>query len=185
MDRFLEIFLTLFFGAFALLGGGMLGVGLRARIEKSNGARGWLSNGAVFGGVPLWVAALFLLPLNAWLYAGIVIVFFAALILSAFLPRGYVEELGAGTLIALGFGGIAAGIGILVGIEAMRRQDLFFGLIFSGCFVFIGGGFFLNGLYALWRGKPLVMRMRRPGEYELTPEDERAQDAETRPTRKK
>lgn len=178
MDPIFQAITVVFFGVFQAFGGAWVGAGARGLFERVPKAVGMIGAGIVFAGVATLMSAVFLIPINPWLfYAGLGIFALAALG-GAFFSRDYLEEIGIGTIIAIGLGGAAAAIGVLVAAKGLREwqnlalEDVLFGILFSGCWVTVGLAFFITGLSALLRGKGLGLRPARDGSMELVPSEE-------------
>jgi hypothetical protein len=166
------IVMVILFGLFEAVGGISIGMGVRDMIAGSSKNLGAVLTGALFGGMAILMSGLMLRPLNQFLFLLGVLVFLAAFGARLFVPQGVVDRIGAGTLVALGISIAALPIGGVVGVEAFRHDDPLFGILFGGCTTVVGGGFFLTGVGALLRGKPLILRTIRPGEMEIVPADE-------------
>ena len=169
----------LFFALFQLIGGVAFGAGLRqlyagftasdgaARAAGLKQARGLLLTGLLFGGIVTAVSALAFLRSDSRLFlvgAGLLV---AAVLGSALLPRFMLQELGAGTLTAIGIGLLVAPMAVLVAVEGFRKGDPGFGLVWGGCAGFVGLTFLLGGLQALLSGKALVLVQTSPGSYQV------------------
>lgn len=189
MDPIFQAITVLFFGVFQAFGGAWFGAGLRALVERSPKAVGLITSGVAFGGVATFMSGVFLQSINPWLfYIGLGILSLA-LLAGAFFPRDYLQEIGIGTIIAIGLGGAATAIGILVvarGLEnwaSLTTEDLVFGALFSGCWTTVGLGFFITGLGALLHGKSLGLRPSRDGSMEIVPMEDL--DGEEHTTKRK
>ena len=164
--------MVLLFGVFHVSSGILIGMGIRDLLDGSaKGVRSIIA-GVFFGGTAILMSALMLRPINQGLFLLGVSVFIAATGTRLLVPQNFVDRLGAGTLVSIGVGMVAVPIGLLVGIESFRQDEALFGLLFGGCWTVIGAGFFMTGIGALVRGKPLVIRYNKPGEMEIVPADE-------------
>lgn len=161
--------MVIFFGLFEAVGGISIGMGVRDMIAGSSKNLGSVFAGALFGGAALLMSGLMLRPLNLWLFVLGVLVFLAAFAARVLVPQEVVDRIGAGTLVALGIGIAVLPVGGVVGVEAFRNDDALFGMVFGGCTTLVGGSFFLTGVGALLRGKPLILRTIRQGEMEIVP----------------
>ncbi|MBI3536107.1 MAG: hypothetical protein HY070_00865 [Chloroflexi bacterium] len=171
MNITLEIFLFIFFALFLLVGGVQLGLGIKM-LFAGKASLGAIVTGGLFAGAALLVSAFFYYPNRRFdfgLEAGILLL---AIVGTIFLPRARIEEIGVGTLIAVGFGGLVAMMGGLILVQAFQQSEVLFGVLLGGCWTFVGGMFFLNGIVALLRGTALGTRVRRAGEIEILPEEE-------------
>ena len=169
----------LFFALFQLIGGVAFGAGLRqlyaavtvfdaeARGAGLTQARGLLVTGLAFGGIVTVVSALAFARSDSRLFLIGVGLLAVAVLGSALLPRFMLQELGAGTLAAIGIGVLVVPMAVLVAIEGFRNGDPGFGLVWGGCAGFVGLTFLLGGLQALLSGKALVLAQTSPGSYQL------------------
>lgn len=178
MDPIFQAITVVFFAVFQAFGGVLMGAGMRALSMGTPKAIGPMVAGFVGAGTATLMSGVFLLSINPGLfYAGLIIVALA-LLGGAFLSRDYLEEIGIGTIIAIGMGGAGVAIGLLVVAKGLRDwqnlsfEDIIFGVLFSGCWLTVGLGFFITGLGSLLRGTGLGLRPARDGSMELVPSDE-------------
>ncbi len=184
MDPIFQVITVIFVAVFQAFGGAWFGAGLRALFERSLKAVGLITSGIAFAGVATFMGGVYLLPVNPPLfYVGLVVVSIAALG-GALLPSDYLQEIGIGTIIAIGLGGPAALIGVLLAVIGLSKwgslgfEDIVLGSLMVSCWVLVGLVFFVSGLRALLQGKALGLRRAANGSMELVPTDEL--DAKTR-----
>ncbi len=178
MDPIFQAITVVFFAVFQAFGGVLIGAGMRALIAGTPKAIGPMIAGFVAAGTGTLMSGVFLLTINPWLFYTGLIILALALLGSAFLSRDYLEEIGIGTIIAIGLGAAAAAIGGLVAAKGLKDwqslafEDIVFGVLFSGCWLTVGLGFFITGLGSLLRGTGLGLRSAQDGSMELVPSDE-------------
>ncbi len=155
-----------------------MGAGTRALFDGTPKAIGPIIAGLVGAGTATLMSGVFLISINPWLfYAGLGILALAVFA-GAFFPRDYLQEIGIGTIIAVGMGGAATAIGVLIAIIGLQKwpslgfEDIVFGSLMVSCWTIVGLGFFITGLGALLRGKALGLRPARDGSMELVSNDE-------------
>lgn len=177
---------VLVFALFQLIGGVAFGASLRqlyAAVSEADAelrsaalkqAMGSLVFGLIFGGIVTLTSAAWFFTLNRPFFLAGLAVLVAAALGSLFLPRTFLQEIGAGTLAGLGIGLLVVPMGVLVGIEGFRKGDPGFGLLWGGCAGFVGLAFLLGSLGALLSGKALVLHQTGPGSYELMPAEQAA-----------
>ena len=166
-----QIFMMLFFGVFQTLGAVYVGLGVRQLLEGESGG-GSIFFGAMFAGAGTLFSAVFMRELNAWSFpVGVMFTVFIALS-TIILPKEILQRYGAiAFTIAIGGFGTLVGGAVLIG-TLRAQEEILFGILFGGCWGFVGLGFFLTGVSALVRGKRLRFKQKRPGSYELAEDEE-------------
>lgn len=177
-----QIFLMLFFGVFQVLGAAFIGLGVRQLLQGQPEGIGQIFAGGMFAGVGTLFSVVFMHEINPWsIRAGIAIVFIVVLGVT-FATDELLQRFGAIATV-IGIGSVGAIMGGIVLLETMRmQQEIVFGLLFGGCWGFVGLGFLLTGLGALLRGKPLRFRQKGAGTYEIVLDET---DEEPDPSRRK
>ncbi len=182
-----QFFVTFLCGAAQLVGGVYLGLGIKQLLARQPHAFAGIGLGMFWGGVPTLMSALFLFNSNRGLFALGVALWLGVALLRVIVPDGLIASIGSGTIVAVVIGLAVTPVGVLVLIESIRRnQEVLFGILFGGCWSFVGFGFLSAGLGALLRGKPLHLRPDGRGGNTLVSTDELdAEDSAPKPKRKK
>jgi hypothetical protein len=158
MDPIFQAITVVFFGVFQAFGGAWFGAGSRALFGRSPNAVGLIASGIGFAGVATFMSGVFLIPINPWLFFAGLGILALAILASAFLPSEYLQEIGIGTIIAIGMGGAATVIGVLIAIIGLQKwstlgfEDIVLGSLMISCWTVVGLGFFVTGIGALLRG---------------------------------
>ena len=168
-----QILAILFFGVFEAIGGILIGLGVHRLIEQASTGLGSIVLGVVWSAATTLVCYTLLYRVEPKLFYLELIVLGSCTVGRIIVPQEWVDGIGAGTVLAIALGTVVTVIGAGVAIETFRRQEeILFGILFGGCWSFVGITFFATGVRALLRGKPLHLRQKSAGKYMLTEDDE-------------
>ena len=181
-----QILAILFFGVFQAVGGILIGLGVRRLIEQPSAGLGGIILGLGWSAATTLVCYVMLYSVEPKLFFLELIVLGSCTVGRIIVPQEWVDGIGAGTVLAIALGTVVTVIGAGVAIETFRRQEeILFGILFGGCWSFVGITFFATGVRALLRGKPLHLRQKSAGKYELTEDDEQPTPPKQPPRRRK
>ena len=149
-----QLFIIPFLGIFCVAGGLGLGHGLRALIhDRSPRGVFFMVWGAIFGGVPCTIGTgTFLAARSGPLFLVTPILFLCAVVLSMTILPELLEDIGASSLFAFGFGAIFLFIGVVLGMTQLRQGSPAVGLAAGGTFMLFGGLVCALGVNELIRG---------------------------------